>query len=93
MDSPFYAFIVNSPLTTLLVYEPFQKEMDKKNGASANRLRESLRKGTFGINKSFSQDILYGKWLCICIRGEMNSVKQKHITCQEKEQGNSLCDR
>lgn len=39
VDSPFYAFIVNSPLTTLIVYDPFQKEMDKKDGASTNWLR------------------------------------------------------
>lgn len=69
-----YAFIVKSLLTMLLAYEPFQKEIDKKDGASTNWLRESLRKQTFGINKSFSQDILSRKWLCICIRGEINTL-------------------
>lgn len=92
-DSPFYAFIVNSPLTTLSSYEPFQKEMGNKDGASTNWLRESLRKGTFGINKSFSwdRDTLWKVSVHLHQRSTLSETKGHKLS--RGGTGKLLCDR
>lgn len=58
------------------IYEPFQKEKDKKDGASTNWLRGSLRKGTFGINKSFSQYIYCLQSGCAFASEERSSLSE-----------------